>query len=1692
MAAAPLVVQEKLMLPSIGVAQEFISFRNTAMESDKYICIRETGAQNQVVIVDMATPLAPQRRQITADSALMCPDKKVIALKATTPGTPGDALQVFNLDTKTKLKSHQMPESVEFWKWITPNMLGLVTATSVYHWDIQGAGDAPVKVFDRTPNLSGAQIISYRISPDTKWCVLIGITQGPPERPQLARGLMQLFSVEQQKSQPLEAHAAAFSTVKFAGRDAPSTVISFAQKSLKEGQVVSKLHVIELGSVPGGPVKRNAELFFPAEFADDFPVSLQISEKYGLVYVVTKLGLLFVYDLETATAVYRNRISPDPIFLAANSDSTGGIMAINRRGQVLLATVNDAAMVPFVSQQLNNLDLALAMAKRGNLPGAEGLIAQQFERLFAAGQHKEAAECAAESPQGILRTREVVERLKSVAPTPGQKPAILVYLGVLLQKGKLNALESAELARLVLAQNKKELLTNWWNEGKLEASEDLGDMVSAAGDKDMALKIYQLCGASGKVIVALAEKGDMGALQAYTGQSGGQLNYLQLLQQLMMNNPSGAVSLAKMVAKQTPPPVDINTMADLFLQRNMVREGTVFLLDALAGDKAEEAALQTKLLEINLVTNPQVADAILANNTLTHYDRPRIAQLCEKAGLYMRALQHYTDLKDLKRVIVNTHAIDPQALTEFFGSLSADWALECLKELLLTNMQANLQLVVNIAKEYTEQLGADKIIAMLESYNSYPGLYLYLGSRIAFTEDPEEHYKYIEAAARTNQLKEVERATRESNFYPPERVKAFLMEAKLPDARPLINVCDRYDLVEDLTSYLYNNNLLKYIEGYVQKVSPQKTPMVVGALLDCEAPDDFINNLILSVRSLLPVDALVEHVEKRNRLKLLTPFLEHLIREGSTDPHVHDALGKIIIDTNNNPEHFLTTNPYYDSLVVGRYAEKRDPTLACVAYKRGSCDDALIECTSKNSLFKLQARYIVDRGDQELWDKVLADDNKARRQLIDQVVSTALPESRNPEQVSVTVKAFMKHDLQAELIELLEKIVLNNSAFSSNANLQNLLILTAIKADASRVKDYVYRLDNFDGPAVADKAIEFSLFEEAFEIYKKFGKKVNAIQVLLNNLQDLDRAHEYANKVDEAPVWSELGHAYLAAGQVPDAIASYIRSNDTSKYAEVIDACKAAGSYEDLVRYLLMVRKKVKEPKVDSELLYAYARINNLGEIDAFLHTSHQANLQQVGDRCFDEGLYEAARLLFAHIPNWGRLASTLVRLHRFQEAVDAARKANNSKTWKEVCFACVEEGEFKLAQLCGLNIIVNADDLDEVSEFYQRRGHFDQLMSLMESGLGLERAHMGIFTELGLLYAKFKPEKLMEHLKLFGKRVNIPRLIRVCEEQEHWKELVHLYIQYDEYDNAAHCMMAHSPVAWEHVTFKDVVIKVSNVDVYYKAIRFYLQEHPELLADVMKAMEMRLDHARVVDMFRKEKSLPLIKEYLLNVQKTNILEVNEAVNDLLIDEEDFDGLKSSIASFDNFDQVGLASRLEKHELLEMRRIAAQVYKKNLRWKKAVELAKADKLYKDAMETVAVSDSPELAEELLRWFVSAKEPECFAACLYTCYNLLRPDIVLEVAWMNKLMDYAMPYVIQSVKEYSGKVDLLMSERKEAKEAVQAQGDAFKAAQAQANSFQMLMPLALPAPDAAAAYGAPPGYGVPPAAGFTGQPGYGGY
>lgn len=76
------------------------------------------------------------------------------------------------------------------------------------------------------------------------------------------------------------------------------------------------------------------------------------------------------------------------------------------------------------------------------------------------------------------------------------------------------------------------------------------------------------------------------------------------------------------------------------------------------------------------------------------------------------------------------------------------------------------------------------------------------------------------------------------------------------------------------------------------------------------------------------------------------------------------------------------------------------------------------------------------------------------------------------------------------------------------------------------------------------------------------------------------------------------------------------------------------------------------------------------------------------------------------------------------------------------------------------------------------------------------------------------------------------------------------------------------------------------------------------------------------------------------------------------------------------------------------------------------------------MQYASESKDVELAEELLAWFLNEDKKECFAACLFTCYDLLRPDVVLETAWRHNIMDFSMPYFIQVMREYLSKVGWL--------------------------------------------------------------------
>ena len=64
--------------------------------------------------------------------------------------------------------------------------------------------------------------------------------------------------------------------------------------------------------------------------------------------------------------------------------------------------MDEAAVVPYIANTLSNPELALRMATRNNLSGAEELFVRKFNLLFTQGQYSEAAKAAAKAPKVSL------------------------------------------------------------------------------------------------------------------------------------------------------------------------------------------------------------------------------------------------------------------------------------------------------------------------------------------------------------------------------------------------------------------------------------------------------------------------------------------------------------------------------------------------------------------------------------------------------------------------------------------------------------------------------------------------------------------------------------------------------------------------------------------------------------------------------------------------------------------------------------------------------------------------------------------------------------------------------------------------------------------------------------------------------------------------------------------------------------------------------------------------------------------------------------------------------------------------------------------------------------------------------------------------------------------------------------------
>lgn len=146
MSNLPLRISYIADLQCLGLSPSSFRFGILTIESEKCICACEIiEGSTQIVIVELQSNNNVIHLPIKAEAAIINPQYNIIALKKEEEknSSYSHVVQIYSLDSKTHLKSHNFNEQIVYWKWLSTTKLAIITSNSIFHWDIN-TNDTPL------------------------------------------------------------------------------------------------------------------------------------------------------------------------------------------------------------------------------------------------------------------------------------------------------------------------------------------------------------------------------------------------------------------------------------------------------------------------------------------------------------------------------------------------------------------------------------------------------------------------------------------------------------------------------------------------------------------------------------------------------------------------------------------------------------------------------------------------------------------------------------------------------------------------------------------------------------------------------------------------------------------------------------------------------------------------------------------------------------------------------------------------------------------------------------------------------------------------------------------------------------------------------------------------------------------------------------------------------------------------------------------------------------------------------------------------------------------------------------------------------------------------------------------------------------------------------------------------------------
>jgi len=1037
---------------------------------------------------------------------------------------------------------------VDLWRWVDTRRIVILSSRKVLLWTLgDAAPEEPVVLLEVLDGVTPAKIdLEFDNNGRPTYVLLSGRRQ---------QGKTQLHSVEKRGSQLIDTPLSTLGKLA----DGQTLLLCFATGSGPDS--TASIFPVTKGPEAAALQPKKIKLPFVRPGSDCVAVSFLPGRQALTLFLTT--GEVILVDALTGTLLCHAQPGQGhshlftELKLALGADGNGFVMLDDSLKVSALDFVEASTEVQGLQDRFATFstaedEFASPPASSSSLPAPADAVAVEtnpfrktalsseltFDEAMEAGDFERVTKLALEDPS--LRTLTTCDRLEALSHDSSEYPPVLQYFEELVVESTLTAEETQFYLRFLLKQEGGEgglqVFAVAVKQGRVTPTEELGDLLLAQGSPllvNSAVVVFQRVGATAKVIKALQANFLYSHIVGYIQKMRLREEIpfdVGLLSSLAAVDPSLATEYALLltVRRGVVTSEILEQVMAVFQERGLLQNLTAVLLEALVDDREEHAALQTRVIELNLTYAPAVGLAILEQKGLTHYDKRRIAELCRGLGFFQQAIDSYILLADWESIegslVMYSLSLEPEFVVNccvyILGNMGTAGLLPVLRGLLAKRSYFHSALVLRVVTSLRDYLDPRAIITVLEESGQEELLLAFLAFLGPTFDTSKSHLTRVLSLGLS-----LAAVAPLYTFFRP----LLLEDSSDSDPKTRRNLADCVDVALLKDMLILNcfqsqeeqdqgQNRLSHFPAVPPSAGRGLEEEQFGALFRVVNQHGFQEELVVRLMS--------------------TPSLLHTYLHTLETPEVALRVLLFLRAPENQVAAFLAL--FQDSPSAADYTRlvEEDRAHREMIESLGLTGKALVDhlLFEGNHHLRDLALFLLRAQDPDLWEHATT---ATKGEELLRVISEdqVLLLSFSTAEFSVLLKFLMKTESQnlEGLISLLHRVLVGiaNHPFRLHRSLQTLLLASVLKSTTpGRVVTYLRSLNAFDAKDICSTAIRLGRFEEALQIAKHARDQELAVHILVNHLDDMARAFDFANTVDTPEVWKLVGLAQWRKNQM--------------------------------------------------------------------------------------------------------------------------------------------------------------------------------------------------------------------------------------------------------------------------------------------------------------------------------------------------------------------------------------------------------------------------------------------------------------------------------------------------------------------------------------------------------------------------------